>query len=381
MHKWHIITGEYPPQFGGVSDYTYLLAHGLRAAGDEVEVWAPRCREMLDHDHAQTKSAVLVHRLPGRFGLPALAELERGLRRHTDGERVLVQYVPQMYGFKAMNVGFCSWLRWRRDLRPWVMFHEVAMPRLAGQSWRHRVLANVTRRMAALVAHAAQRLFVSIPRWEGLLRDICTVREPVTWLPIPSTVPTQAEPEAVQCVRGGLKGAGPLIGHFGSFGTGLIAGLLHQILPIILAADREMLLLGRGSGEFTAEFGRRHPELASRIHARADLAPPDIAVHLAACDLLVQPYPDGVSSRRTSVMAGLALGQPIVTTTGAATEPVWTEQRLVAASAVDDAGGLAAHVDRLLADPSLRREYGERARAGYEQNFSLRRTIETLRGS
>jgi glycosyltransferase involved in cell wall biosynthesis len=379
MHKWHIITGEYPPQFGGVSDYTYLLAHGLHAAGDEVEVWAPRCRETLNH--AQTKPAVIVHRLPGRFGLPALAELERGLRRRTDGERVLVQYVPQMYGCKAMNVGFCSWLRWRRDLRPWVMFHEVATPRQAGQSWRHRVLANVTRRMAALVAHAARRLFVSIPQWEGMLRDICTVREPVTWLPIPSTMPTQADADAVQRVRGGLGCAGPLVGHFGSFGTGLIVELLHQALPMILSngAARQILLLGRGSAAFAAEFRRRHPALAGRIHARADLTPRDVAVHLAACELLVQPYPDGVSSRRTSVMAGLALGQPIVTTTGTATEPVWTEQGLVAAGAADDLAGFTAHVDQLLVDLSRRHALGERARTGYEQNFSLRRTIETLR--
>ena len=38
---WNIITGEYPPQPGGVSDYTRLVAHGLADAGDEVCVYAP----------------------------------------------------------------------------------------------------------------------------------------------------------------------------------------------------------------------------------------------------------------------------------------------------------------------------------------------------
>ena len=41
MIDWHIITGEYPPQPGGVSDYTRLVAEGLAAAGDAVTVWAP----------------------------------------------------------------------------------------------------------------------------------------------------------------------------------------------------------------------------------------------------------------------------------------------------------------------------------------------------
>jgi hypothetical protein len=40
MH-WHVLTGEYPPREGGVSDYTQLVAHGLVAAGDAVDVWAP----------------------------------------------------------------------------------------------------------------------------------------------------------------------------------------------------------------------------------------------------------------------------------------------------------------------------------------------------
>src|SRR5262249_40199976 len=38
---WHLITGAYPPQPGGVSDYTHLVASGLAEAGDMVHVWCP----------------------------------------------------------------------------------------------------------------------------------------------------------------------------------------------------------------------------------------------------------------------------------------------------------------------------------------------------
>ena len=31
---WHILTGEYPPECGGVGHYTRLVARGLAAAGD-----------------------------------------------------------------------------------------------------------------------------------------------------------------------------------------------------------------------------------------------------------------------------------------------------------------------------------------------------------
>src|SRR5579862_6625194 len=41
LMEWHIITPEYPPQTGGVSDYTRLVAEGLAEKGDVVHVWCP----------------------------------------------------------------------------------------------------------------------------------------------------------------------------------------------------------------------------------------------------------------------------------------------------------------------------------------------------
>src|SRR5262245_4693579 len=101
MHHWQIITGEYPPQKGGVSDYTYLLAHALRNAGDDVEIWAPQMEAQIP-----SQDKVPVHRLPGGFGPQGLAELEHALRRRRRLGRLLIQYVPHMYGFKAMNMPF-----------------------------------------------------------------------------------------------------------------------------------------------------------------------------------------------------------------------------------------------------------------------------------
>ena len=41
--EWHLITGEYPPQPGGVSDYTRFLASGLADAGETVAVSVTLC--------------------------------------------------------------------------------------------------------------------------------------------------------------------------------------------------------------------------------------------------------------------------------------------------------------------------------------------------
>jgi glycosyltransferase involved in cell wall biosynthesis len=93
--------------------------------------------------------------------------------------------------------------------------------------------------------------------------------------------------------------------------------------------------------------------------------------------VLVQPYPDGVSSRRTSAMAGLALGVPVVTNAGPMTEPVWAEHRAV--SIVDRADGWVPAVLQLLGDAGVRARQAEQARALYADRFDLSRTIDALR--
>jgi glycosyltransferase involved in cell wall biosynthesis len=374
--RWHILTGEYPPQPGGVSDYTRQVAAGLAREGDEVHVWAAAHAGPGPGD-----GGVVVHRLPDHFGPRGLVSLDRGLCRFGPHDRLLVQYVPHMYGCKAMNLAFCTWLRLRAR-RPWVMFHEVAFPVRRGQALRHNVLGRVTHAMATLVAGSAVRVFVSIPRWHEVLRRCCRLRRPAHWLPVPSNVPTRADVGAVGRARADLLAGGGevLLGHFGTFGD--VAPLLRALLPPLLRRDagRRAALIGRGSTAFAANLVAHEPDLAGRVRARADLPAEDVAAHLAACDVLVQPYADGVSSRRGSVMAGLALGRPVVTTNGAATEPIWAAEGLVEAAPVGHVTALLEKVEGLLASPDLRARLAGRGRAGYDARFSCERTIEVLRG-
>src|SRR5260370_24556491 len=96
-NRWAIRTGEYPPQPGGVSVYTRQAARGLAEAGDEVHVWAPASA-----GEAATDAGVQVHRLPDRFGSRGLRRLAAELNALPGDARILVQYVPQAFGWKAM---------------------------------------------------------------------------------------------------------------------------------------------------------------------------------------------------------------------------------------------------------------------------------------
>src|SRR5215813_8824040 len=107
-NEWHLITREYPPQIGGVSDYTRLVAVGLEAAGDDVHVWCPS----VDEGSSDTPG-VMVHRELGRIAPADLQRVGRMLDQFSRPRRLLIQWVPHGYGYKSINLPFCLWL-WKR---------------------------------------------------------------------------------------------------------------------------------------------------------------------------------------------------------------------------------------------------------------------------
>jgi glycosyltransferase involved in cell wall biosynthesis len=121
------------------------------------------------------------------------------------------------------------------------------------------------------------------------------------------------------------------------------------------------------------------PDLSGRLVASGRASAHDVSVHLQACDVLVQPYPDGVTTRRTSVMAGLANGCAVVTTDGKLTEDVWQATGCVAMAAATDLAGLALRTRELLADAAARQALQARASDAYESHFALPHTIDALR--
>jgi glycosyltransferase involved in cell wall biosynthesis len=379
--QWLILTGEYPPQPGGVSDHCRLVAEGLARAGDTVEVWAPPVAK----DELPAPPGLTVCRLPDRFGPRSMAWL-CVMPDLAESDRVLVQYVPQSFGWDTRNVGFCQWLAYAGRRRPMgIVFHEVAVDWPA-RGWptprrvRRAVHAAVTRLMAWLATRSARRIFISTPAWEPVLRPWAGNR-PFEWLPMPGTVPGSADPARVSACRRDFEsrtGASRVIGHFGTY-FGHFANSLRLILPQALrdAPEAAFLLLGRGSEAFAAEFASSWPDLAPRAVAAGGLAPEAVSEHLCACDLLVQPYIDGITTRRSSAMASLSLGLPVLTNTGPLSEPFWAESGAVALAASNEEIG--ARVAPLLADTAELARLGAAGAKLYRDRFHLDRLIETLR--
>jgi glycosyltransferase involved in cell wall biosynthesis len=354
----HILTGEYPPVPGGVADYTAVLAGKLAEAGCNITIWTGG--SAADEHH---NNNITVHRSCGRFTIADLRRLSRELDAQPRPRVLLVQYVPYMYGWRSMNLPFAAWLysrRHRDDVR--VMFHEVAYP-FVRKPLHHNLLAVTHRIMAGLIAAAARKIYVSTPAWLPCLRQL-GARQAV-WLPIPSTVLSTDDR---------INPQGNRIGHFGSFGP-LIANILRPILAEILHADSDLqlLLIGGGSAEFRRRWIEADAAMAGRIQATDRLPSADAVTAIRSCSLMVQPYPDGANTRRTSLMACLAAGAPTITNIGANTEPILSDS--IAMARIED---MPQAILRILDDATQLREIAECGKNAYRKYFDWPNTIRGL---
>ncbi|HWZ46203.1 MAG TPA: glycosyltransferase family 4 protein [Candidatus Saccharimonadales bacterium] len=374
--RWAIITGEYPPQPGGVSDYTRMVARALAAAGDGVHIWTT-----VGSGETQDDPGVFVHRLRAGFGVSGLASLGAELDSLPRPYRILVQYLPHAFGWKAMNLPFCLWLWTRRRAPVWVMFHEVVFPLHWPQPFRQIVLGLVTRLMAAVTVQSAERIFISTAAWERFLRPFAAADKPIMWLPVPSNVNGETDLRVVRPLRKGP--AMPeeiLIGHFGTYGTHS-RNMLQCVIPRLLAKDpnRRVLLLGRGSRKFREDLVKLEPLIRDQVVALDGTSAGEVNARLSACDLVLQPYPDGITTRRSSSMAALALGVPIVTNQGALSEPLWRESGAVALAQDHSPDAFVLAVDELLCSPDKRAELLHRSVSLYSSRFAIEHVLKELR--
>ena len=374
---WHLITPEYPPGKGGVGAYTYRVACELAARGVETHVWSP------SGGAPPPAGGVVVHQSLGTFSPRDLEVTGQQLDAFPGPRHLLVQWVPHGYGYRSLNVEFCRWLRRRvrrRGDRVDLMVHEPYLE-FRWNSPSQSAAALVHRLMTVILLASTRQVWVSIPGWERRLRPYAAGRDVrFDWLPVPSNIPVREDSFGAAAVRRRYADDRRLlIGHFGTYGT-LIAEPLQAILSAVAdkGSDAAILLMGHGSEEFRERVVRQEPRLAKTLFACGGLPSEELSCHLSACDFLIQPYPDGISTRRGSFMAGISHGRAIVTTKGHLSEPMWSETDAVAVVPVGDVSAFVAWIERLSADADERERMGQAARRLYFDRFDVPHVADTL---
>lgn len=355
-----LVTGEYPPQQGGVGDYTRELARALCRRGCEALVLTGG-----EPDAADDQGPVQVERRVAGWGWRAWRDLGAALA-DLQPDLVHIQYQAAAYGLHpAINL-------WPRRLgRRWpvvVTFHDLKVPYLFPKAGRLRFRA-----VLELARGAAQTIVTNVED-EAILAPL--LARPPALIPIGANVhpaPPPGYSRAETRAQAGVAEGEAVLAYFGFLheskgGEELVRALAHlrrQGLAVFL-----WLIGGQvGSSDPTNRaYLARVRALISELEVEpfvrwtGFVSPAEVSANLLAADLCVLPYRDGVSFRRGSLMAALAHGLPIVSTTPRLPIAEVVEGENMALVAPGDAEALAARIARLIADPAARRRLAEGAR-------------------
>lgn len=359
--KLGLVTGEFPPQQGGVGDYTHELAHALAALGVEVHVITRQSPV------ANLQSPLTIHPIIKQWSFPALFQI-RSLAQSLNLQILNIQYQAAAYNLSA-PIHFLLDVVGAKT-KTVVTFHDLRLPYLFPKAGPLRPWA-VTH-----LARSANGVIVTDPADEMELQKRGGVKH-LTQIPIGSNIAPNPPPNyerGAWRARWGVQPDEFLIGYFGflseSKGGDVLVGALAALAG--RKARVKLSLIGGQSGSsdsannaaFAAEIDQliRDYNIADRIMRTGFVESAEVSAHLLACDAMILPYRDGVSFRRGSLMAALAHGCPIITTYPALPLPILQEGVNIRLVPPNSASAIVLAVTELLDAPDLRARLGQGAR-------------------
>lgn len=287
-----------------------------------------------------------------------LSDLRRsGLRP----QWILLQYMPFSYGRRGIAPGLVRdaiALKRSSGATFGVMVHEAWVPM---EGLRTCLMGTWQRAQLYALARLADVTVVSI---EPFLK---TFGERAVHVPVGSNV---AVSDLTRSSARAQLGIGDEL-VVALFGTGNPHRALdHAEVALTALAERRgidgLRVLNLGAG--AKRLQNVPPQL--RIDTPGKLPERDISRHLRASDLLLMPFTDGVSTRRTSLMAGLAHGLPVVGLAGSSTDTVLlSHPEALVLTPVGDRRAYARAVVTLAADTEGMHRAGAAAQALYAAQF------------
>jgi glycosyltransferase involved in cell wall biosynthesis len=348
---------------GGVGAYTAEVATALVARGWQVSVLTTPAA----HVSPPLSSDVAVYPVMDHWRWNVLGE---GLRwaKKVGADWLHVQYQTAAFGMHpAINIAPAWWRRQGQRVA-WT-YHDILVPYLfpkAGERLRRWVTDWPARVCDLTIATNAGDFYHLAP----LARNLVNIA-------IGSNIHAHSLTPAERQARRVQRGYGEedvVVGYFGFLnrskgGLDLVATVAHLLpdLPTL-----HLLMIGEQVGasdptnyaylQEVKESIRAH-RLESRVIWSGYHPDAEVSADLAACDLLLMPYLDGASLRRGTLMAALAHGCAIVTTTPAAPIPELVEGRDLLYVPPGNIEAAATAVRTLVDDPALLATLRQNARA------------------
>lgn len=358
------VTGEYPPLPGGVGAYTAELGQALVEQGVQVSV-------LTSHNVGPEAGSIPVYPTIRRWDWSLWAKI-RQQAQTIGADWVHIQYQTAAYAMHpAINLAPGWWRRQGKAFRVAWTYHDLLVPYLFPKAGRVR--RWVTERPAAssdlvIVTNEGDRLALAAHQYAAVN------------IPIGSNIAGRLLSPAERQQRRQQRGytdADLVIGYFGflnhSKGGLTLVETLAQLVQS--GCNARLLMIGErvGASDPTNFAYLQAVEklvaargLAARVQWTGHQAAAEVSADLGACDLLLLPYVDGASLRRGTLLAALAHGCAIVTTTPQSPLPELVDGRdlLYVAPA---AAAAATAIRRLQTLPQLQAELRAQAHRASQQ--------------
>ncbi len=360
-----------PPELNGIGDYSALLARELGKT-HQIQIWTGQNTRFEPIPGVSIEPTFRVGDARSFRGLESLAKREKP-------DWIVLQWSGFGYGPRGLNLELPRTLRRvvkNGDARLALMIHE---PFVRTADLKTGIMGGWQRWQFQSLGRTARAIFYSIEPWQREFEGHFAGRVNAH-LPVFSNVPFHLVEREI--ARRALNlDANDFV--LGLFGTAHEARLLNRVTDAARAVEKAglrpvLLYVGPHGDRVRAAL----PDL--RILDQGALESDEISARFAAMDIYLAAFSDGISTRRTSAMAALQHGVPVVGTSGHLTDSIWKTEagRSILLTEVEDAPGFEAQVSVLTGDEARRSAVGRAGQALYEREFSLevtaRRFVEKL---
>jgi len=356
----HLYKDYYPPVFGGIEQTVSRLALGAARAGHEVTVLCSA--HGARHDRDEVVDGVRVIRCAewGRVASTPICPGMAGKLARLEADVLHLQF-PSPPGELSCLVTH------RRT--PIIVSYQAEITRQVALLPFYRPVIHAVLDRARVILSASPQ-YIEHSAFLRRYRAKCRV------LPLGIDLGPYAEPVRHDGAAAALRaryGGGPVVLFVGRF-------RYYKGLPVLLEAMTRVpgtLVLVGGGGE-EAELRRLHARLGlgERVRFAGSLDDAGLLAHYRAADVAVLPSTLAAEAFGLVLIEAMASGVPVVSTElGTGTSFVNQHETTGLVVLPGDAGALAAALNRLLADPDLRRRMGEAGTRRARELFSAERMV------
>lgn len=372
------LTGEYPPMQGGIADHTAYLSQHLAALGLESSILISQ--RWQDVQTSEVSPHVFAS-LPnwGWRCWPGVASFLK-----TYQPAILhIQYQAAAFGLG----GWVNWLPWflkRRSTATRIVttFHDLRIPYIFPKAgaFRWKSMLALARYSDAVICTNREDLkqLSMINNQLSMVNDQISPSLPRSSAPLLTLIPlgSNVEPQppanferAAWRKKYHADEKTLLLAYFGFLNESKGGEELIETLALLRqqGLDARLLLIGGEVGhadptnvayaqKVQAVIDRHH--LADFVYRTGYTGLPEVSANLLAVDAIVMPYRDGVSFRRTTLIAALRHGCPVVSTLPADPRliPEIRSGENMLLVPPGNAPALAQAVAQLANDPALRQK-------------------------